>query len=114
MKIRKGMTLIEVIISMAVIGLIAMTMLSVFNTGLVNITRSGSRTTAIAESETELSSADNLAIDSYNLNVELIDEEGSPSIIVVPVSVFKGSVSVDSGLAGSVSVEITEYRYDPD
>ena len=44
MKTRKGLTLIEVIITIAIIGVIGMTLSGVFNTGLSNIVKAGDRT----------------------------------------------------------------------
>lgn len=44
MKKRKGLTLVELIISLAIIGMIAVSMLHIFGTGLLNIIRAGNRT----------------------------------------------------------------------
>lgn len=44
MKKRKALTLVEVVISMALIGIVAIVFLSIFSTGNSNIFRSGKRT----------------------------------------------------------------------
>lgn len=49
MKNMKGLTLIEVIISIALISLIAVTFLGMFNMGSKNIFRSGKRTKSILQ-----------------------------------------------------------------
>lgn len=41
---RNGYTLVELIVSLAIIGIIAISMLNLFGTGLLNITRAGKRT----------------------------------------------------------------------
>lgn len=44
MKIKKGLTLIEVIISLAILGIVAVVFLTIFNSGNKNILRAGKRT----------------------------------------------------------------------
>ncbi|MBV1757628.1 MAG: prepilin-type N-terminal cleavage/methylation domain-containing protein [Dethiosulfatibacter sp.] len=44
MKNREGLTLIELVISLAIIAMIAVTMLDLFGAGLLNISRAGNRT----------------------------------------------------------------------
>lgn len=44
MKKRKGLTLIEVVVSIALLGMIAVVFLTIFNTGNKNIIKSGDRT----------------------------------------------------------------------
>ena len=113
MNIRKGMTLIEVVVSLAIIGLVATTMLSIFNTGLINITRSGIRTSAIAGSEIDLNSEDYTDLNSLDVNVLILDDDGTDLSISVPVTEYSGSVEIVTGLTGNMLVEIKAYRYDP-
>lgn len=51
---KKGFTLIEVIVSLAVIGIIAVAMLTIFNTGLINIVSAGERSSATNLAELNL------------------------------------------------------------
>jgi prepilin-type N-terminal cleavage/methylation domain-containing protein len=51
---RKGITLIEVIISIAIIGLLGIASLNIFDTGLKNINRAGLRTVNILEVKKEV------------------------------------------------------------
>lgn len=54
MKKRKGVTLIEIIISLAIIGIIVIVILNMFNFSIANIFRSGIRTKSIAEVRDEI------------------------------------------------------------
>lgn len=47
MKSRNGLTLIEVIVTIAIIGIISIPLSNAFNTGLKNIVRAGDRTEAM-------------------------------------------------------------------
>lgn len=47
MRTRKGLTLIEVILAFAIIGIIAVALLTIFNSGLKNILNAGKRTKAV-------------------------------------------------------------------
>ncbi|MDR7871214.1 MAG: type II secretion system protein [Tissierellaceae bacterium] len=63
MKNRKGLTLIEVIVSMAIVGVIAVVILSIFSSGTKNIARAGHRTTNIYDANRII---DELIIKSEN------------------------------------------------
>lgn len=45
---KRGLTLIEIILTLAILGIISITIYPIFNTGLSNINRAGKRTTAIS------------------------------------------------------------------
>lgn len=49
MKNKKGLTLIEVILTIAIISIMAVTILGMFNTGIINIVKSGKRTDEVFE-----------------------------------------------------------------
>lgn len=53
-KIKQGMTLVEVIISMAVIGIIAVSMISLFTSAFVLITRAGNTSEALFQVHKEI------------------------------------------------------------
>lgn len=114
MKSRKGMTLIEVVVSLAIIGLVATTMLGVFNTGLINIVKSGLKTNATLESEAILNSGSYSDVNSFDIDVEILDSDGNLSTMIIPITEYNAPVEIESGLAGNVSVNIKGYRYDPD
>lgn len=63
MEKRKGLTLIEVIVSVALLGIIAMVFLNVFNTGNKNIIRSGNRTDDVIIIEKKIHEAINEAME---------------------------------------------------
>lgn len=77
---RKGITLIEIIISIALVGVILVSMLSIFDTGLFNIKRAGDRTSIVVEVKSQvdniLSGGPGLVDNSkYDLNSDIIEEK---------------------------------------
>jgi prepilin-type N-terminal cleavage/methylation domain-containing protein len=75
MKKRIGLTLIEVIVSIAIIGIIAMSSLTIFDSGLRNIARAGSRTETVLEVKD--------GIDSLILTKDdLIQPVGGPTLSI--------------------------------
>lgn len=54
MKIKKGLTLIEVVISIALIGIVAIVFLNIFSTSNMNIARSTEKTKEINEIKKEI------------------------------------------------------------
>lgn len=71
MKKRKALTLIEVILSLAVLSLIAVVVLSVFGFSINNIKKSGDRTADILELENQV-----------NININESPKEGEDGITV--------------------------------
>lgn len=78
MKKRKGLTLIEIVISMALIGIVAIVFLSIFSRGNKNIVKSGKRTTDTFELQEKIDSRinqiDNTGIEEVEVKIEGIDE----------------------------------------
>lgn len=70
MKQRKGLTLIEVIITIAIISIMAVVILSIFNTSIISIFKSGNRTDKVFEVKKEI---DQKIIDNES-NTTGIDE----------------------------------------
>lgn len=68
MKKRKGLTLIEVILSITILSLVSLFIMIVFGSGLKNITRSGKRTSDVLKLETEI---------NKGIFRHIADEEGS-------------------------------------
>ncbi|MFL0268565.1 prepilin-type N-terminal cleavage/methylation domain-containing protein [Candidatus Clostridium radicumherbarum] len=55
--IRKGLTLIEVIISIAILGIIAVSFLSMFSNGYINIFTMGNKSKAVVKAQSAIDSA---------------------------------------------------------
>ena len=107
MRNKKGFTLIELIVTIALIGIISVSMLTVFNTGLVNIVRAGVRTEGV-----------NLAESEFDINPTIIEEKSLA--VVIPTSVgsethtvtgseVKGLVVLNEGLNTQVDIEIKAF-----
>lgn len=105
-KDEKGFTLVELIVSFAIIAIIATTMLNLFGAGLLNITKAGTRT---ANTET--------ATNNFLTNPEVISEEKTLSInlgintednVEVKGRMGKGTGTLP-GSYGNVEVEIEAF-----
>lgn len=73
MKTRKGLTLIEIIISIAIISLLAVAILGMFNFSIVNIIKSGKRTERVVKVKELIDMEINNSIDNgiYEVDVTL-------------------------------------------
>jgi len=80
----KGFTLIELIISIAILGLVAVTFLSIFNMGLTNIKKAGDRTSAVEVAEKHLSYSPE--IKDFKITVKLPDISNNNSRIDIEVT----------------------------
>jgi type II secretory pathway pseudopilin PulG len=100
---RKGITLIEIVISIALVGIILVSMLSIFDTGLFNIKRAGDRTSIVVGVSSQV---DNLLSGGQ----ELVDESNyllESDVIEEAVQVvFKGT-SISYTFAESEYVQYT-------
>lgn len=100
---RKGITLIEIVISIALVGIILVSMLSIFDTGLFNIIRAGDRTSIVVGVSSQV---DNLLSGGQ----ELVDESNyllESDVIEEAVQVvFKGT-SISYTFAESEYVRYT-------
>lgn len=89
MKRRKGLTLIEIIISIALLGMVAVVFLTIFNSGNKNILSSGDRTKNALEIQkkidTQINNSDDLQLDGIkvekNEDIEIKIEGISPQTI---------------------------------
>lgn len=74
---KKGVSLIELVISMAILGMIVVTILSIFNTGLTNIVRAGDIT--------EITNSAGSEIDKKILTAVVGDEKVSEAEININI-----------------------------
>lgn len=71
-KLNQGMTLVEVIIAMAVIGIIAVSMISLFTSAFVLISRAGDTSEALFKVHKEIETVlTNKSVDSTPTNIDL-------------------------------------------
>lgn len=77
MKNRRGISLIEIILSIAILGLVAISMLSIFDSGLFNIRRARITTentmTVSSELDNKISNRDIIIGSEITVNVKLTD-----------------------------------------
>jgi prepilin-type N-terminal cleavage/methylation domain-containing protein len=106
MKNRKGLTLIEIIVSIAILGIVAISTLTIFDMGLKNIVRAGVRTENVYDAEDDLEIAPQI-VTYEELTVVLPTPDGDQTIIVEGSHV-KGEAVTNNGYS-SVSVEIETY-----
>lgn len=107
MKKDKGFTFIEIVISMAIIGILAIVFLTVFNTSLVNIMRAGVRTKAVGAAVDDFSENPSV-ISSKTIEIELPVAGGS-SIIGISGSYARGMVTVTEGSVSNLNVEVEAF-----
>ena len=105
---RKGLTLVEIIISMAIIGIVAMVFLSVFSSSFVNIVRAGVRTKAVAAAANEFH-GDPSVVRHETIEVELPLPSGSTTIIDINGSIARGNVVVNEGSISNLEVQIEAF-----
>lgn len=108
MKRKNGFTLIELIISIAILGLISVTFLSIFNMGLINISRAGNRTTAVEMAEKNIYNT--TEIDDFAVTVILPDVSNNPSGISIEV---KGKIYDSKEEIGYTDDFVDVIRYIP-
>lgn len=104
MRKRRGVTLIEIIVSLAIIGIMGISFLNIFDMGLVNITRAGNRTEELLEVKNIV-------------DIEILDNtkgEAKQATVLLPggyTSIVDGRLinGVDSE---SLSIEINTFTVD--
>lgn len=102
----KGLTLVELIVSFAIISLLAVTMLNIFSTGLFTIYKSGNRTINTETAGNNFITSPAAVSDEITLTIDLgVEEEDS---IEVKGRIGGGSGSIP-GNYGNIKVDIEAF-----
>lgn len=104
----QGYTLIETIISIAIIGIIAISILAIFNSGLINITKAGNRTKAVSIAEDTFLNDGEIIDESIEIEVQLPNVDDM-SNYKIKGKVIKGEVILNSGFKNETKVEIKAF-----
>lgn len=112
MRSRKGFTLIELVVTLALIGIIAISTLTIFDTGLRNIVRSGARTIAVTEASHGVINSSVLIEDDISVVIELPDLVDTIKTYNIEGSTVKGIGSSPSMNDSDVEVEIIVFKPD--
>lgn len=114
MKNKKGFTLIELIVSIAIVGLLAVILTSVFSNSFINIVRAGKRAGAVSDAEKVLSGDNPTVIEDRTVKVSLpiIDENGDEIVkdIDVKVNIVEGTATDDTLIRGILEVKLIKYN----
>lgn len=103
---RDGFTLIELVVSFALLGLISVSMLSVFSTGLGNIFRAGVRTETVNIAEYDMIYLGEVTTtETVSISLPTTSKDSSDNDVSVEINEIKGSHISDS-LRGEVEVDI--------
>ena len=103
MRKRKGFTLIEAIVTIAIIGILSISLFNIFSSGLNNIVRAGNRTKAIEGAKIDL--YDNPDVLEETINVVIQLDSGDLDINVSGSSI-KGQGIINKDKRNEVMVEI--------
>ena len=104
---RKGFTIIELVLSIGIIGIIAVSFLSIFGTGFSNIVRAGVRTKAVNTAESEFHDNPEI-INEDDIDIELPIVGGTVKH-TISGSYAKGVINVNNGKPTKFEVEIQAF-----
>lgn len=96
--VRKGLTLIEVIISIAILGIIAISFLSMFSNGYINIFTMGNKSKAVVKAQSTIDAACRAGKINYATDPDL-NGMSSSAASVIALHTF------DSGIESKYFVE---------
>lgn len=100
---KKGMTLVEVILSIAIIGVISVSFLTIFTSGFNMISLAGNRSAAIFNNHAEIEASLNVLGSSTTTTLELILSDG----VVIHV---QGELEEYTQEIGNISSDITIFK----
>lgn len=103
---KDGFTLIELIVSLAIMGLIVVTILPIINTGLSNIIYSGNRTEAVSLANDDI--FNNTEKENFSIVVKLPDKVSDDIDVIIEGNIITGTSNI-SGRSDS-KVELYIYR----
>lgn len=106
---RRGLTLVEVILTLAIIGIMAVTFLTIFNSSLLNIVRAGVRTDSVNRAELDLENAE--IIEHKTVIVNWVDNKNTVKDIRVEGHMVKGVGVINQGLNTEMEVEIVVFEF---
>lgn len=114
MKNKEGFTLIELIISIAIVGLLAVILTNVFSNSFVNIVRAGKRAEVVSNAEKVLFGDNPTVIEDRTVKVSLpiIDENGNEIVkdIDVKVNIVEGTAVDDTLIRNILEVKLIKYN----
>jgi len=102
---RKGFTLIELILSIAIIGMIAVAVLPAFNTSIINIVRAGNRTRSVTIAEENISLVENPIPFQYDVTLPGGTIKGVNGTMVTGVATIEGSSGDEVGIFSYIPIK---------
>jgi prepilin-type N-terminal cleavage/methylation domain-containing protein len=108
MKSRKGFTLIELIVSIAIFGLIGVSMFPAFNTALRNIVNSGNRTDAVGVAFEDIINGTH--VETFVFEVQLPNDLNTGS---EKIDVEGNKITGVSQIEGTAGKEVEIFIYSP-
>lgn len=108
MKRSKGLTLVEIIISMAIFGILSVVFINAFTMGFTRIVHSGHRTNAVGQAQ-EFFYSSPVITTSEVITIQLPVSASTTTAITVSGSYAKGNVTLNSGTSQEVDVEVMTF-----
>ena len=105
----KGFTLIELILSIAILGMIAVALLPALNTSLRNIVSAGNRTIAVENAIDEINERTNITNFDVEVELPLPSGVGTEKIMIVG-----DKISGFATITGSSGKNVSIFVYDVD